>query len=159
MRPRTGLAGLCGAIVVSTCYAACAKAADQLRPRVAEAARDHAASALHQLQTVTPLTRESLTRVITEIPRERKPGRRRTVLIRKDVPADGKYTAQYAFVALIGDGFTGGAYEQLALRLCVTYTGDLSRPGAVEMADLTCPPGLPGPDNGVPVEREIKLAD
>jgi hypothetical protein len=158
MRPRTGLAGLCGAIALSTCCAACASPADQLRPRVVEAARDHAASALHQLQTVTPLTRESLTRAITEIPRnENRVGG--TVLIRKDVPADGKYTAQYAFVALIGDGFTGGAYEQLAVRLCVTYTGDLSRPGAVEMADLTCPPGLPGPDNGVPVEREIKLAE
>jgi hypothetical protein len=29
----------------------------------------------------------------------------------------------------------------------------------VTMADLACPPGLPGPDNDVPVDREIKLTD
>lgn len=153
---RTGLAGVCGVIAVAMCCAACASPADKLRPEAVKAARAHAANALQQLRAATPPMHESVERAIAAVvPNENRVGG--TVLIRKDVPPSGRYTAQYAFVSLVGGGFDG-QYEQLAVRLCVSYSGDLARPGAVEMTDLACPPGLPGPDNDVPVEREIKLS-
>ena len=143
-------------IAVAMCCAACASPADKLRPAAIKGARAAAADALRQLQNVAPLTRESIERAIAEVvPNESRGGG--TVLLGKDVPPSGRYTAQYAFVSLVGGGFDG-QYEQLAVRLCVSYSGDLARPGAVEMTDLACPPGLPGPDNDVPVEREIKLS-
>ncbi|MEV4052647.1 hypothetical protein AB0J55_15810 [Amycolatopsis sp. NPDC049688] len=154
---RAGLAGLCGAIAVATCCTACASPADELRPKAVAGARAAAADALRQLRAAAPPMRASVDQAIADIvPNENRVGG--TVLLGKELPADGRYTARYAFVSLVGDGFQG-QYEQIAVRLCVSYSGDLGRPGEVAMADLPCPPGLPGPDNGVPVDREIKLAD
>jgi hypothetical protein len=144
-------------IAVAMCCAACTSPADKLRPEAIKGARTAAADALRQLQAVTPPTRESIERAIAEIPLNENRGGG-TVLLEKNIPTSGRYIAQYAFVSLVGDGFEG-QYEQVAVRLCVSYSGDLEQPGAVEMTDLTCPPGLPGPDNGVPVEREIKLSE
>ncbi|MEU4253756.1 hypothetical protein AB0F15_40825 [Amycolatopsis sp. NPDC026612] len=154
---RAGLAGLCGAIAVATCCTACTSPADELRPTAVKAARDIAAKALTRLRAATPPMPASIDRATTEIvPEANYVGG--TVLLGKDVPATGRFTARFAFVTLVGNGVSG-QYEQVAGRLCVSYSGDLDHPGTVEMADLTCPPGLPGPDNGVPVDREIKLAD
>ncbi|MEV6830819.1 hypothetical protein [Amycolatopsis sp. NPDC051102] len=154
---RAGLAGLCGAIAVATCGTACAGPADELRPKAVAGARAAAADALRQLQAAAPPMRASVERAIADVvPNENRVGG--TVLLGRELSADGRYTARYAFVSLVGGGYQG-QYEQIAVRLCVSYTGDLDRPGAVTMADLACPAGLPGPDNGVPVDREIKLTD
>ena len=157
MISRRVLAVLCGTIAMVTCCTACTSPADQLRPVATKAVRAKATGALGQLRATTPPTSESIDRTITEVAHDWNNGGS-TVLLGKDLSPNGRFTARYAFFALVGDGFSG-QYDQLAVRLCVSYSGDPKRPSAVEMADLTCPSGLPDPSDSVPVDRDVKLAD
>jgi hypothetical protein len=62
-----------------------------------------------------------------------------------------------ASVVIVGNGEAGGGgfYEQVAVRLCVKYTGVNGR--GVEMADTNCPSGLPSSVGGVRVVQDVTL--
>ncbi|MEV0066787.1 MULTISPECIES: hypothetical protein [unclassified Amycolatopsis] len=155
MRLRRMLAGACGLMVLAVCGTACASPADKLQPIATSAVREKASGALGELRGATPRTPESIERAVANVLLKWNTGGA-TVLLEKDVPVTGRFTARFAFLALVGDGFVG-QYVQYAVRLCVSYSGEVGRIGSVEMADLTCPPGLPDPSDSVPVDRDVKL--
>jgi len=126
-------------------------------PVAIEAARAEAAKALEELRTTTPPTPPSLDKIIAEIPSD-VGGSGGTMLLSKDIPSSGRFAANFAFVAQVGNGYLA-EYVQVAVRLCVSYSGDLAHLSSVGVRDLACPPGLPDPGNSVPVSREIKLHD
>ncbi|WP_326566833.1 hypothetical protein VSH64_33970 [Amycolatopsis rhabdoformis] len=143
--------------VLVLCDTACTSSAEQLDPIATKGAREKASAVLGELRSATPPTRESIDRAVTRILAGWNTGGV-TVLLRKDIPAAGRFTASFALLSFVGGG-VNGEYIQYAVRLCVSYSGDVNRPGSTEMADLTCPPGLPDPSDSVRVRREVKLTD
>lgn len=102
-------------------------------PRATKAARTEAAGALAELRAASPPIPAAINKAIAEIPSDVSGG---------EMNCSAKCPG-FAFVALIGDD----------------YPAEFDHPGAVEVTDLTCPPGLPGASNGTPVTREVKLHD
>lgn len=150
-------AGLCGLMVLVLCGTACTSSAEKLEPIATKTVRDKASQVLGELRSTTPPTPESIDRAVTKILEGWNIGGA-TVLLGKDIPAAGRFTARFALLSFVGGG-VNGEYIQYAVRLCVSYTGDVSRPSSTEMTDLACPPGLPDPSDIIPVSREVKLTE
>ncbi|WP_143047039.1 hypothetical protein [Amycolatopsis xylanica] len=153
MTVRAGWAGLCGAIAVAMCCTACADPVDELRAAATAGVRDIAEKALRRFQESPTPTRESITRATDENLLNNPD--QATILV-KEIPESGYFNADFAFLALAGNGYSG-EYVQVAVRLCVSYVGELGRPGSIRMMDRSCPAGLPGPTNGTPVDRDVTL--
>lgn len=64
-----------------------------------------------------------------------------------------------ADLVILGNGDAGGGldYKQIAVRLCVRYSGKLGAGSYVDMANVACPAGLPSTDRGVPIERAVTV--
>lgn len=142
-------------MAVALCCSACTDKTDKLRATATAAVRDIAQEAAQRLREAVPPLPASIEKAVGEIVADR-PGR--ATVITKNVPQNGMFKVSFAFLALVGDGDIS-EYKQIAVRLCATYSGDSARAGKIDVVDLSCPPGLPGPSNGVPVDREVKLSD
>jgi hypothetical protein len=76
----------------------------------------------------------------------------------KNIADRGRFDVNFAFLASTEAG-GGGTYTKVAVRLCVSYSGEVGVPGSVVVADLNCPPGLPGELGSVPISGDVHLAD
>jgi len=144
---------LCGLAAVVVCCASCTTPADRARAASTEAAR---ARAQHGLQLLREEygSRASLETAIEKI-REENPDT--TFDLGRTVPASGRFVAGFAFLTYTEAG-GGGTYVQVAVRLCVSYSGEVAVLNSAVAADRNCPAGLPDSVRGVPVAGDVKLS-
>ena len=71
----------------------------------------------------------------------------------------GPSSSFVADLAIVGGGVAGGGvdYKDVEVRVCVRYSGRLGVDPHVDMADVTCPAGLPSTHYGLPIERTVTL--
>ncbi|MBA8931333.1 hypothetical protein BC739_008580 [Kutzneria viridogrisea] len=80
-----------------------------------------------------------------------------TTLLNSGSDSSSRFFADFAIVGS-GEAGGGGDYKQVAVRLCVHYSGMVGISGQIDMADLKCPEGLPATVRGVDVKKNISLA-
>ncbi|MEU4253752.1 hypothetical protein AB0F15_40805 [Amycolatopsis sp. NPDC026612] len=151
MRKSALSAVLCG--LVTLCCTACASSSEKARATSTEAARAAAQNALQQLRGADK-DRSSLEAAIEGI-RTAQPGS--NLVLRKTAADRGRFGVDFAFLTSTEAG-GGGDYTKVAVRLCVSYSGDVGVPGSVVVVDLACPPGLPDKVGSVPISGDVRLS-
>jgi hypothetical protein len=151
MRP--GVAVTCGLAAVVVCCASCTTPADRARAASTEAVRARAQHGL-QLLREEDGSRASLEAAIEKI-REENPDA--TFDLGRTVPTSGTFVADFAFIAYAEAG-GGGNYVQVAVRLCVSYSGKVSLMNSAVAADRNCPADLPDSVRSVPIAGDVKLS-
>ncbi|WIX86356.1 hypothetical protein [Amycolatopsis sp. DG1A-15b] len=144
----------CGFAAVLACCASCTTPTDRARAASTEAVRARAQHGLQLLRDENG-SRASLEAAVEKISEENPDS---TVDLGRTVPASGGFVADFAFTAYTEAG-GGGDYVQVAVRLCVSYSGEVSLSNSAAVVDRICPPGLPGSVRGVPVVGDVKLSD
>jgi hypothetical protein len=152
MRIRAVLAVLCS--LFALCCTACGGSSEKARATSTEAARATAQDTLWQLRGADQ-NRSALEAAIENV-RTARPGA--NLVVRNNVADRGRFSVDFAFLTSTEAG-GGGTYTKAAVRLCVSYSGEVGVPGSVVVADLNCPPGLPGELGGVPISGDVRLAD